>query len=83
MSELIRTLTDEEADRKYVDCCWTWRDQPNCVRKPLFRLATPHGEMDFCREHVGYMVAALPREWLEGFAYREPMVVEGNDDIPF
>ena len=84
MSELLRMLTPEEQQTKYVDCCWTWRDQPNCVRLPFFRLATPHGEMDFCPEHIGYMIAALPSEWIEGWAYREPVLIEGDaDDIPF
>jgi len=86
MSELIRALTRDEQCSKYVDCCWTWHTDPsNCVRLPAFRLATPHGEMDFCPEHIGYMIAALPSEWVEGFAYREPLVVTGgeDDDIPF
>lgn len=84
MSELIRVLTADEADRKYVDCCWTWVNQPNCVRRPTFRLATPHGHMDFCSEHIDYAIASLPSEWIEGFAYREPEPVGAEgDDIPF
>ena len=84
MSELIRVLTAEEADRKYVDCCWTWVNQPNCVRRPMYRLATPHGHMDFCPEHIDYMIAELPSEWIGSWAYREPLAwEEQTDDIPF
>lgn len=83
MGDLIRTLTKAEQERKYVDCCWTWRDQPNCVRLPVYRVATPHGHMDFCDEHVDYILAALPPGWLEGFAYREPVVLPDDGDIPF
>jgi hypothetical protein len=86
VSELIRVLTDEEADHKYGGCCWTWRnaDPTSCVRRPEFRLATPHGHMDFCREHIDYALASLPPEWIEGWAYREPEpVTETSDDIPF
>jgi hypothetical protein len=83
MSGLIRVLTSDEANQRYACCGWYSEAEPNCVRVPLFRLATPHGETDFCREHIDYMVAALPREWLDGFAYREPLTLEANDDIPF
>lgn len=85
MSGLIRVLTHEEAHHKYNDCCWATprSDLSSCVRIPMFRLATPHGEMDFCREHIDYAVASLPTEWVEGFAYREPVLMETNDDIPF
>lgn len=84
MSGLLRNLTREEANTRGIDCCWTWRDKPNCVRLPYFRLATPHGELDYCPEHIDYAIASLPPEWIEGFAYREPVVVEGaSDDIPF
>lgn len=85
MSELIRTLNEDEQGRKYVDCCSIWGDETSCVRLPTFRLATPHGEMDFCPDHIGYAIASLPPEWLDGFAYRERVLVAGSesDDIPF
>lgn len=83
--ELLRTLTPDEQSHRYIDCCWTSRDRPNCVRLPTFRLATPHGHMDFCPEHIGYAIASLPAEWLVGWEYREPLAVTTgeNDDIPF
>lgn len=84
MSGLIRVLTSDETNARYACCGWWSKDEPNCVRIPLFRLATPYGEMDFCRDHIDYMIAALPREWLDGFAHREPLTIEaGDDDIPF
>lgn len=85
MSSLIRTLSREEQSHRYVDCCWTWASDPtNCVRLPVFRLATPHGEMDFCVEHIDNAIAELPPEWIEGWAYREPVAIgEESDDIPF
>lgn len=87
MSALIRMLTPAEQQTKYVDCCWTWHwhsDPHACVRLPVFRLATPHGEMDFCPEHIDYMLAALPPEWIAGWAYREPVTIGSErDDIPF
>lgn len=84
MTELIRLLEPAEAESEWGGCNWTWRTEPSCVRKPEFRLATPHGHMDFCPEHIGAMIASLPAEWLEVFAYREPLEIglEG-DDIPF
>lgn len=51
---------------------------------PVLRLATPHGEQDFCRDHIDYMIAALPPDWIEQFQYRPPVEIEGDgDDIPF
>lgn len=81
-SELVRVLTPEEQNHRYVDCCWTWVGQPNCVRLPLYRIATPHGNMDFCPEHIDNAIASLPPEWISGWAYREPVRVEA-DDVPF
>ncbi len=81
--ELIRSLSADEANQKYVVCCWTWVNQPDCVRLPTFRLATPHGHMDFCPEHIGPMIASLPQEWLSCWAFRESVIVDSSDDIPF
>lgn len=82
--ELLRLLEPAEADQKYVDCCWTWVNEPNCVRRPMFRLATPIGHMNFCPEHISYMLAELPAEWVSGWAFREPVEAEGgSDDVPF
>lgn len=82
--ELLRSLSQIEKHGRHSDCCWTWRDEPACDRLPTFRLATPHGQIDFCPEHIGYAIAGLPPEWLEAWAYREPLVFEaGDDDVPF
>ena len=83
VSGLLRTLASDEALREYIGCCWTWRDESACCKTPVFRLATPHGQLDYCAEHIDYAIVSLPPEWLEGFAYREPVTVEAGDDIPF
>lgn len=83
MSDLIRSLTPDEATHKYVQCCWYSKDCENCVRLPMFRLATPHGHQDFCDDHIDYMIASLPADWLAGFEYREPVLIDSGDDIPF
>ena len=82
-SPLIRLMTPREQDHRYNDCCWTWVGQPNCVRLPFFRLATPHGEMDFCPDHIDQAIASLPPEWIGSWAFREPVAMEEQDDIPF
>lgn len=83
MGELIQILTPEQQGQKYVDCCWTWVNEPNCVRLPRYRIATPHGQLDFCDEHIDAMLASLPDEWLRQFEHREAVVIGGSDDIPF
>lgn len=81
--ELVRLLSTEEQDRRYSDCDWTWRNYRGCVRLPFFRLATPHGHMDFCPEHISAAIAMLPPDWVEFWAFREPPEREESDDIPF
>jgi hypothetical protein len=78
-SALIRLLTHDEANDKWACCGWA-----DCNAMPCFRLATPHGHIDYCRDHIDCAIASLPAEWLDGWAYREPLAVttEG-DDIPF
>ncbi len=78
---LIRLLTHEEATGRWAACGWSSPEA--CDVMPCFRLATPHGHMDFCRDHIDYAIASLPSEWLDGWAYREPLTVEAGDDIPF
>ena len=83
MNGLIRVLTGDEAHAPWTSCCWTYR-QDSCDATPVMRLATPHGEQDFCRDHIDHAIASLPPDWIEFFAYREPVSVgETGDDIPF
>lgn len=86
MSGLIRVLTQEESRHPNGGCAFYWRGsewEEGCDAVALLRLATPHGEQDFCRDHIDYMIAALPPEWIEGFAYRQPPTEDASDDIPF
>lgn len=84
MSGLIRALTLEESRNRENVCCWSWRGENPCDAVPLMRLATPIGQMDYCRDHIDHAIADIPPDWLAGFAFREPVAVEGtSDDIPF
>ena len=80
---LIRVLTFEEANGQWATCCWSDKAAGACEAMPCFRLATPHGHQDFCRDHIDPMIALLPPEWIDGWAWREPTTTEESDDIPF
>ena len=82
-SALIRLLTHDEANGQWACCGWWDRADGSCESMPCFRLATPHGHIDYCRDHIDYAVASLPSEWVEGWAWREPVAAEEGDDIPF
>lgn len=83
MSALIRILTTEEANHPHGGCGWWSSEESVCGAVPLFRLATPHGEADYCRDHIDYMIAALPSEWISQWEYRAPVTAIHDDDIPF
>lgn len=80
---LIRVLTFNEARSTWSCCGWWDRADGGCEAVPVFRLATPHGHQDFCRDHVDYMLASLPPEWVGSWGYREPLAMEEQDDLPF
>jgi len=73
----------DETNAEFVRCGWWSKAEGSCEALPCFRLATPHGHQDFCRDHIDAMIAALPSEWIAGWAWREPIVVGESDDIPF
>ena len=81
-SALIRVLTLDETRTAYAMCHWWTRAEEGCDATPCFRLATPVGHLDYCRDHIDHAIASLPPEWIEGWAYREPVGKE-TDDVPF
>lgn len=81
---LIRLLRPSEVAHVTMLCDWTWRGYEGCAARPWFRIATPHGHMDFCPDHIDPAIAMLPPDWIEGWAFREPLPVgEESDDLPF
>ena len=80
---LIRVLTHDEAHHPHNGCAWWAQAEGNCDAVPLLRLATPHGHLDYCRDHIDYALASLPEGWIASWCYREPVPVGDTDDIPF